>query len=189
MIREQFQLNGQTKMKYEPCYYDYYVNDNNKVFEHSFHPGMASSANSRKDYIDSTSVRGILQDNNFDISGNTIDQSTVLRNGTNAGLEDRKELDTRVFPGAPYMAAGQSILKNPDLSSRLLYGEDTRVAKSNNVTTAYSANNFIPLIPTIKDNVQNPEHLIPTFWVRGGMSTRTVVRNIDYLQACGLKKN
>ena len=86
------------------------------------------------------------------------------------------------------MSSGQSVLKNPDLSSRLKYGEDTRVSKSVNNATAYSANNFIPLVPNLAENVQNTDHIIPTYWVRGGMSSRTVVRNIDYMKSCGIKK-
>ena len=56
------------------------------------------------------------------------------------------------------------------------------------VATAYSADNFIPLVPEIQENIQNIDHIIPTFWVRGGMSSRTVVRNIDYLKSCGLSR-
>ena len=46
---------------------------------------------------------------------------------------------------------------------------------------------FIPLVPHLAENVQNVDHIIPTYWVRGGMSTRTIVRNIDYLKSCGIK--
>ena len=39
-----------------------------------------------------------------------------------------------------------------------------------------------------EENVQNIDHIIPTFWVRGGMSSRSVIRNVDYLKSCGFKK-
>ena len=86
------------------------------------------------------------------------------------------------------MGRGQGILENTDVNSRLNFGEDTRTSKSNNITSSYSANNFIPLVPQIAENIQNPEHIIPTYWVRGGMSTRTVLNNIDYLKSCGFRK-
>jgi hypothetical protein len=57
-----------------------------------------------------------------------------------------------------------------------------------NSVSSYSANNFIPLVPEIQENIQNIDHIIPTFWVRGGMSSRTVVRNIDYLKSCGISR-
>lgn len=182
-------INEQTNMKNERCYNTFQDKNNESMFQYNFLPNIINKGNNtRSSYIDSTKTLGILQDSNYDITGSNIDNSTVLRNGLNGNTGCKKELDTRLFPGAPYMQNGQSILKNPDLSSRLKYGEDTRVSKSANSTSNYSANNFIPLVPHIAENIQNPEHIIPTYWVRGGMSSRTVVRNIDYLKACGMKK-
>jgi len=86
------------------------------------------------------------------------------------------------------MGRGQGILENTDLNSRLNFGEDTRTSKSNNITSSYSANNFTPLVPSLANNIQNPEHIIPTYWVRGGMNTRVVLNNIDYLKSCGFRK-
>ena len=97
-------------------------------------------------------------------------------------------MNTRLFPGAPLLITGDSELKNTDLSSQLKFGKETRTNKSTNSLKNYSVDNFIPLVPYLAENVQNTEHIIPTYWVRGGMSSRTVVRNIDYLKSCGLKK-
>jgi len=181
-------INEQTNMKNDKCFNTFQDLNNNRVFEHSFLPSISSNSNSRTSYINSSNTRGILQDTNYDLNGTNIDISSSLRQGNFENIYPKKELDTRVFIGAPLMSNGQSVLKNPDLSSRLKYGEDTRVSKSANSTGSYSANNFIPLVPNLAENIQNPEHIIPTYWVRGGMSSRTVVRNIDYLKSCGLKK-
>ena len=117
-----------------------------------------------------------------------FNDSTLLRNGVLQNDVSKRELDTRLFPGAPLMTIGQSELKNTDLSSRLKLGEETRTSKSANSTSSYSANNFIPLVPSIAENIQNVDHIIPTFWVRGGMSSRAVIRNADYIKSCGLNK-
>jgi len=163
--------------------------NNNKIFDYNFLPSIKDNENaSRSSYIDSTKIVGIIQDNNYDVSGSNIDNNTLLRNGVIQDEKSRRELDTRLFPGAPYLSSGQSILKNPDLSSKLLYGEDTRAKKSANALSSYSADNFIPLVPSIAENIQNVDHIIPTYWVRGGMSSRSVIRNIDYLKSCGLKR-
>jgi hypothetical protein len=185
-----FIINQSTNMKNDTCLNNYYDVNNNKIFEHSFLPSIMSNNNSnnRNSYIDSTNNIGILQNNNYDLSGSNINESTVLRNGNPENNKSKKELDTRLFPGSPLMSNGQSVLKNPDLSSRLKYGESARVSKSENDASSYSANNFIPLVPMIAENIQNPDHIIPTYWVRGGMSSRTVVRNIDYLKSCGIKR-
>ena len=86
------------------------------------------------------------------------------------------------------MGAGQSSLKNPDLKSKLMFGEQTHTGKSCNSLSGASANRFIPLVPCLKDNVQNVSHIVPEYWVRGGMNTRTIIRNIDYMKSCGLRK-
>ena len=44
-----------------------------------------------------------------------------------------------------------------------------------------------PLIPCIKDNIQNKKHLIEeeNGWVRSGVPSRQIIRNKDYLHKCG----
>ena len=181
-------INEQTNMK-DNCFYSNQDRGNNRLFKYSFTPSvLGAEQDTRKEYINSTGTLGLMQDTNFDLNGVKINESTLLRNGKIQNTGSRKELDTRLFPGSPFMSSGQSILKNTDLSSRLLFGEDTRTSKSANVISSYSANNFVPLIPAIEENVQNIDHIIPTFWVRGGMSSRSVIRNVDYLKSCGFKK-
>lgn len=186
-------LNQESDFRNDSCYKTYQEKNNNKMFNLQLFPNINSKIdqhpNSRDEYIESTNILGVLQSTNYDTSGRNINMSTQIRNGANSSnnLPPRKELDTRLFPGTPLVARGQSVLKNTDLSSRLIYSEDTRTKKSNNVAAAYSADNFIPMVPCLAENVQNTEHIIPTYWVRGGMSTRTVIRNIDYLKSCGLK--
>ena len=185
-------VNQTSDFKNDNCYKTIYNENNNKLFDLQLSPDINKNVNivnNREEYLKSVNIVGVIQSNSYSNSSEIIDTSTDIRNGkdSNLNLKSKKELDTRLFPGTPLVSRGQSVLKNPDLSSRLKYGEDTRVTKSNNVATAYSADNFIPLVPHLAENVQNTEHIIPTYWVRGGMSTRTVIRNIDYLKSCGLK--
>lgn len=163
---------------------------NNQIYDYNFIPSVYNTIDnkSRDSYIDSTKIVGLMQDNNFDLNGKFVDNESELRIGVVRDDKSRRELATRLFPGAPFLSSGQSVLKNPDLSSRLKYGEDTRTKKSANAISSYSADNFIPLVPSIAENIQNVDHIIPTFWVRGGMSSRSVLRNIDYLKSCGLKR-
>ena len=180
-------INEQTNMKNDRCFNTFQDLNNSKVFEYNFLPSLSSNNDSRSAYINSSNTRGILQDSNYDLKGDNIDISSILRQGNVENIYSKKELDTRLFIGSPLMSNGQSVLKNPDLSSRLKYGEDTRVSKPANTTGSYSANNFIPLVPIIAENIQKPEHIIPTNWGRGDMSSRSVIRNIDYLKSCGKK--
>ena len=49
-------------------------------------------------------------------------------------------------------------------------------------------NYFLPMIPKLKTEVQDNKHIIPEDskgdWVRGGLPTRQMVRNQDYLRRC-----
>lgn len=49
-------------------------------------------------------------------------------------------------------------------------------------------NYFLPMIPKLKEEVQDHKHIIPEDskqdWVRGGLPTRQMVRNEDYLRRC-----
>jgi hypothetical protein len=49
-------------------------------------------------------------------------------------------------------------------------------------------NYFTPMIPKLRDEVQDVKHIIPEnsmdSWVRGGLPTRQMQRNADYLRRC-----
>ncbi len=184
-------INNQSSLYYDRCMNDFKNSTNNKIFEHSFDPTFIKSKpeTSRDKYIRNTKVLGTLESKNPDNKGKYINVNTSLRNGIMTHDGHRNQLDTRLFPGAPFLAQGQSILKNPDLSSKLMQAQHTRSNKSQGSMVDVSIDNFVPLLPCIKNNIQNPDHIIPEYWVRGGMSTRSVIRNIDYLKACGNKNN
>ena len=61
-------------------------------------------------------------------------------------------------------------------------GLQTSTAKSTGALAGVTINRFIPLLPCIRENIQDPAHIVPTFWVNGGESTRNVVNNVDYLK-------
>jgi hypothetical protein len=180
-----FNINDNTRNTNNNCNNCSNGNMNETIHNHFFQPNVLNNTNSDATHL---RIHGLNNQTDFDKKGKLIDTSTNLRNSIENTNEKKKELNTRIFPGAPYMGRGQGILENTDINSRLNFGEDTRTSKSNNITSSYSANNFIPLVPQIAENIQNPEHIIPTYWVRGGMSTRTVLNNIDYLKSCGFRK-
>lgn len=169
-----------TNIHNEECMNQYLNNGNQKMFHHQF----SILNNSNQEFLD---VKGMNMQMNLNNNNNQMKSSTKLRDGKM--LKKKKiELDTRVFPGSPYMGRGAGIMEYTDVNSRLSMGLDTRTKKSNNITSSYSADTFIPLVPSIAANIQDPKHIIPEYWVRGGMSSRVVVNNIDYLKSCGFRK-
>ena len=58
----------------------------------------------------------------------------------------------------------------------------------NSLTGVTIGNLFTPMSPRLQDEVQDPTHIIPEdslqSWVRGGLPTRQMQRNTDYLRRC-----
>lgn len=181
---EMLNINNRSSLFYDNCVNDFNTSVNNQLYQYSFDPLLIQHKpnGGREQYINKSKILGTMESNNLDGKGQYVNIGTTLRNGLMTHDGHRNQLDTRLFPGAPFMAQGQSVLKNPDLSSKLMYGQTTRTNKAAGSMSDISIDNFIPLLPCIKDNVQKTEHIIPEYWVRGGMSTRSVIRNMDYLK-------
>lgn len=126
------------------------------------------------------------------INPEKICAGSELRNGcignviTHTGA--KQQLAVRPFLSVPYMGQCRTPLMNVDTYSALSSGESTRTGKGCNSLAGVTINRFIPLVPCLKQNIQDPVHYIPKYWVRGGMDTRAYMRNTDYLRACGIKK-
>ena len=166
--------------------------DNNNTRIQNYHTINHVNSNSH-DYHDSLNVRGIYQ-SNVSNEQNFIDEDSHLKDGSlgNILTSDKskisKNLDTSCFLGSPFLGRGESILKYPDLKSKLIIGEDTSQSKSCNTLAGITIDRFTPLVPCLEENVQDTKHIIPEYWVRGGMSTRNIIRNIDYMRTCGFRK-
>ena len=184
-------INNQTRLNDDACERSFKVRNNSNIYDYN---RMSSSENNRDAYISASNQVGIYQNNNGDGRGVFVDNDSSLKNGRNGNIMTsgkdlkNKNLSTRVFIGSPFMGSGQTVLSNPDLKSKLLYGEITNHGKSNNSLSGISINRFTPLIPSLEFNVQNTDHIIPSYWVRGGLPTRNNVKNIDYIRSCGIKK-
>ena len=79
------------------------------------------------------------------------------------------------------------------LESVLQSGEDTSQKKQCNTLSGIYIDRFVPMVPCLAENVQNPAHLVEEVvskdWIRGGIPSRDIVRNTDYLMKCGYKYN
>lgn len=155
---------------------------------------LTQSDHERKNYINSLKTHGLYQSNSKDVNGLYVNGDSDLKNGkvghimTSHRSKSSKSLDTSKFLNSPFLGSGETVLKYPDLKSKLLSGEDTFMPKSCDTLSGVSIDRFTPLVPCLEENVQDTTHIIPEYWVRGGMSTRNVIRNIDYMRTCGLRK-
>jgi hypothetical protein len=166
--------------------------DDNNLRIHNYHTLNQSNSN-LEDYHKSLDVRGMYQSSAAN-ENHFIDEDSHLKDGSMGNIltsdksKTSKCLDTSHFLGTPFLGRGESTLKMPDLKSRLIIGEDTSQSRSCNTLSGISIDRFTPLVPCLADNVQNTKHIVPEYWVRGGMSTRNIIRNIDYMRTCGFKK-
>ena len=112
---------------------------------------------------------------NSGAGGCNIDSDSDLKIGTiQTNPKCRISLRQRPFATVPYLGRGKSF---PMTESKLQQGAPTKQLKSCNRLSELSyGNEKVPLVPSLKRNIQNPVHLIESVaadgWIRGGMPTR-----------------
>lgn len=91
----------------------------------------------------------------------------------------------------PHLTTGNLVrgYHNVDVESIIQNGIDTHSdMPCNNLSGVFIGNQYTPMIPKLQEEVQNPVHIIPEdsmdSWVRGGLPTRQMQRNQDYLRRC-----
>lgn len=98
----------------------------------------------------------------------------------------QKQLFERPFKSMPFLGRGVHFV---DDESYLNSPETTRTKRQcSSLSGVFIENQFTPLVPTLKEHVQNHYHIIPedndARWVRGGIATRNIVKDIDYFSRC-----
>ena len=175
-------LNENTRLANDSCQKTWRDNSSKIMSEYAF--GYNTRCNNDSKYL---CEPGLNQQYPSLICGNG---DSKLRNGKTGNqmthTKARQSLNSRPYRTVPFMGECRAPLMDTDTYSMLLSGENTRVLKSCN--TQARLDRFEPQVACIKNNIQDPKHHIPTYWVRGGMSTSSYYRNADYLKACGIKK-
>ena len=127
----------------------------------------------------------------YGVSDCFVDDDSQLRIGrTKKNPKCPNQLFTRPYKTVPYMGRGSG---DSFLESQLRPGEATLEKKQCNTLSGISIPNInpehMPMIDHLKNNIQNPTHIIHhdalEGWVRGGAPSRQIVRDIEYLERCG----
>lgn len=144
--------------------------------------------NTRSDYINTSSNIGVFQDRLQNYS-QFIDIESDLRNGTygHQSTNPPHKKDSLLEPNyltGPNKSSGHTQIIDANTSNEL---RGVLTNKNCEDLRGHYSYRVIPLIDPIKNEIQNPEHLIPTHWVRGGLATNNIVRNINYERECGNK--
>jgi hypothetical protein len=111
-----------------------------------------------------------------------VDNDTNLRNkqAITHG-KCKNQLNTRLFQAVPDLGNG---VFHPILESRLTQGELTGEKKSCEVTTGKGFDVFTPMLPCLKETIQDVKHIVPQ-WVRGGEHTRDHIKQKSFLERNG----
>ena len=87
-----------------------------------------------------------------------------------------------MFQGHPHLERGQVL---PGKESTLIHSESSRDRIPCADTTEKQIHRFTPLIPCLKETVQNPDCAIVSAWQWGGDNSRGWVRDKEFLARCG----
>ena len=120
--------------------------------------------------------------------GCLVDNDTNLRQDKDK-LTNQREINQvveRLFLTTPDISKGY---RDIDVESVLISSDFSTDQKPCNSLAGVSIGNyFTPMVPKLREEVQDPKHIVPEDsqkdWVRGGLPTRQMVRNADYLRRC-----
>jgi len=178
-------FNNFTGLRDESCYTSYKTHKNKQISDYwmpSYHVGDMGR-NSRKSYFSSLSEPGMYLSND-DGKRTVVGVESKLQKGNTSR--------------APYaIPEGMNVLKRNSQEtwgdiviskeSQLRKGDKPPHLKTRKITEK-SYDRFVPLIPSLQKSVQDPKHIIPTMWKRGGEDTREMVKNIDYVSTLCKRK-
>lgn len=177
---KEFKVNAFTRVHDDACSY-------NNDYRESVGPGRWASLNLIPDRASvlpqALANPTVIAAEGFGFDMKEIDSDSVLRN--NPILEGRSKCPLRVqsrpFVTVPFMGGGRG---NQELESKLQQSEFVRTGREcGTVTETFFSTQFVPLIPHLEQNVQNPKNLVPeaaaSGWIRGGIPSRQYVRDIN----------
>ena len=120
--------------------------------------------------------------------GCLIDTDSKLREGDDK-LTNKKYIHQLVE--RPHLTTGNLVkgFYDVDVESVIQPGNFASDDKAcNSLSGVTIGNYFTPMIPKLQDEIQDPVHIIPEnslqSWVRGGLPTRQMQRNSDYMRRC-----
>jgi hypothetical protein len=176
-------FNQENRLRYDQC-------EEKSIDEQNKHIANYWLKTNERIPYDSNFVEHIGMMNQSFYNVNSVSHDSELRNGklgnqlTSEKNKQSKLLEASPFKTTPYLGAGRTSIVRPDVYSNLVQSKLTQDKKSVSPLSGVTIDRFIPLVPCIKENIQNPTHIIPKYWVRGGMSTRSIIQNIDYIDQC-----
>jgi hypothetical protein len=175
----QFQVNRMTRTRDDLCGIESY-------YAQSVGPGQYYTTNMAPapQKVNPLAVENLLMypRDGYGLNNAQVDADSFMRN--QPGFKSNRCLirpQARPIATIPYMGGGRG---NSDIETYLLHSEQVRQGKECGTVTEQSFDNvFTPMVPSLKNNIQNPANLIPEVaadgWIRGGIPSRQYVRDMN----------
>lgn len=185
VFNRQNSINSESCNKLSKDLYNNHINDY-YLYNNNFEKCNESNLSMPDFYMDHVNLRGRP---GFGLSEPcTIDNYSKLVKNEDLLLKDkcRNQLLERIFASNPYFKININQMPNTDLSKELdiKSGTDTNPYKCNKLIMEEKMDNFIPLLDYIKNNIQNPDNIIPK-WVNGGENSRSYLSTTNlYKKKC-----
>lgn len=196
MITSNYNFNNLTNINEDECYQTARDVQNNTIGHYRTQNYFLSFCGMKQPIKFATNQPAINFKGGYGICGAggcNIDSDSELKIGALQTHSLMKlNLNPRQFLTVPLLKRGPP---QPFIESRLQQGACLNDLKSCKtiMDKSFDNVNLMPLIPSIKSNIQNPIHLIENAanprWVRGGISTRELTHKKKYLEKNFTKLN
>lgn len=180
-----FTFNTMGRIGNDSCSQDINSIENAQACSYLLQNYFTSDCNMSKAKQLATTQPGIIYSGSMgsDMCGSNIDDSSKLLIGSiQTGPKARIDLFQRPFATVPFLGRGAV---DPILESQIQQGEAITNKRSVTQLTEKSHLKYrtTPMIPQIKENIQNPNNLIESSasegWIRGGVPSRELTRDRD----------
>lgn len=173
-------FNNQTSLRSDACEVENRTGFNKSVADYIVNHDVYNIDSDRDLYMKTMTEQGLYQASKRDGAGHFIRADSALRNGEKGNISTNNreinQLCVRTF-STPRHKQGTSII-DPDTHSKLIFGKSTSKKRSENCISQDSFDTFIPLVPQMKRYLEAaPVH---KHCIRGGISTRNIIKNVDY---------
>jgi hypothetical protein len=180
-----FTFNTMGRIGSDSCSQDINSIENAQACSYLLQNYFTSDCNMSKAKQLATTQPGIIYSGSMgsDMCGSNIDDSSKLLIGSiQTAPKARIDLFQRPFATVPFLGRGAV---DPILESQIQQGEAITNKRSVTQLTEKSHLKYrtTPMIPQVKENIQNPNNLIESSasegWIRGGVPSRELTRDRD----------
>ena len=181
-----FTFNGLSRISEDGCCIDKNSIQNSESCSYTLQNYFAQDCNMKNVRALATTQPGINYSGGYGLGAggcNVDDSSNLLIGGIQTHPKSRIDLFGRPFATVPFLGRGSV---DPILEAQIQQGEAITSKRSVTRLTekSYLKYHTTPLIPEIKQTIQNPSLMIEGMasegWIRGGVPSRELTRDRDF---------